>query len=156
MLDQFQVRDLPLFDVVLALETTSLKDVVAALEPSDCRAVLVLDPLGGLRGLVMRDTVLKHGQRLSDMRIGMLPTLGVVELKPEAVLQDAARVVSTAGVGALVCRRAEHEDLKVMLRDEMLNMTDWAPLVDSRTQRLASEAAAAMAPRRTPPVVIAL
>lgn len=43
MLDQFQVRDLPLFDVVLALETTSLKDVVAALEPSDCRAVLVLD-----------------------------------------------------------------------------------------------------------------
>ena len=35
-------------------------------------------------------------------------------------------------------------------------VTDWAPLVDSRTQRLASEAAAAMTPRRTPPVVIAL
>lgn len=156
MLDQFQVRDLPLFDVVLALETTTLRDVVAALEPSDCRAVLVIDPLGGLRGLVMREAVLKHAQRLSDMRIGMLPTLGVVELKPEALLHEAARVVSAAGVGALVCRRTDSEDLSVMLRDEMLNLTDWAPLVDSRTQRLASEAAAAMAPRRTPPAVIVL
>lgn len=156
MLDQFQVRDLPLFDVVLALESTPLKDIVAALEPSDCRAVLVIDAIGGLRGLVMRDTVLKHAQRLSDMRVGLLPTLGVVELKPEALLNDAARVVSTAGVGALVCRRSDSEDLKAMLRDEMLNLTDWAPLMDLRTQRLASEAGVAMTPRRTPPVVIAL
>jgi hypothetical protein len=154
MLDQFQVRDLPLFDVVLALESTPLRDVVAALEPSDCRAVLVLDAVGGLRGLVMRDTVLKHVQRLSDMRVGLLPVLGVVELKPEALLNEAARVVSAAGVGAVICRRSSVSDPQAMLRDEMLNLTDWAPLVDARSARLTS--GVPVEPRRTPPAVIAL
>ena len=156
MLDQFQVRDLPLLDVVIALESAPLKAVVAALEHGDCRAVLVLDAGGAPRGLVMRDAVLRHGERLSDLRVGMLPALGVVETRPEMMLHDAARAVSNAGVGAVVCRLGDGIDLKVMLRDEMLNLTDWAPLLDSRARRLAAEASIAMTPRSTPPAVIAL
>ncbi|MCU0696950.1 MAG: hypothetical protein MUC96_10505 [Myxococcaceae bacterium] len=140
MLDQFQVCDLPLLDVVLALESTPLRDVRVALEPSECRCVLVLEGSGGFRGLVMRDTVLRHAARLSDMRVGMLPMLGVVELAPSALLIDAARAVATAGVGALVSRVAEWTDPQVMLRDEMLNLTDWAPLLDRRARRQALEA----------------
>jgi hypothetical protein len=138
MLDQFQVGDLPLLDVVLALETTPLRDVQAALESSDCRCVLVLDSGAGLRGLVMREAVLRHAPRLSDLRVGMLPMLGVVELASSALLSDAAREVSTAGVGALVCRLEALSDPQVMLRDEMLNLTDWAPLIERRAQRQAA------------------
>lgn len=157
MLDQFQVRDLPLVDVVIALESAPLKAVVAALEHGACRAVLVLDQGGAPRGLVMRDAVLRHGERLSDLRVGLLPTLGVVETKPELMLHDAARAVSNAGVGAIVCRLGDGSDPKIMLRDEMLNLTDWAPLVDSRARRLAAEASLALSsPRATPPPVIAL
>jgi hypothetical protein len=156
MLDQFQVRDLPLLDVVLALESAPLKAVVAALEPGECRAVLVLD-LGGIpRGLVMREAVFRHCERLSDLRVGLLPSLGVVEAKSEMMLQDAARAVSNAGVGAIICRLGDGSDPKVMLRDEMLNLTDWSPLIDSRSRRLAAEASLMMSPRSTPPAVIAL
>jgi hypothetical protein len=155
MLDQFQVCDLPLLDVVLALETTPLRDVGVALESSDCRCVLVLDAGAGFRGLAMRDTVLRHAGRLSDMRVGMLPLLGVVELAPSALLIDAARAVSTAGVGALVCRLGELSDPQVMLRDEMLNLTDWSPLQERRAQRQAFDArpnaTSAQAMPATPP-----
>lgn len=142
MLDQFQVRDLPMFDVVLALETASLQAVCAALEPSTCRGVLVLEADGAPRGLVMRDSVLRHASRLSDMRVGLLPALGVVEVSSEALLEDAAKQVSTAGAGALVCR-TDSNDPQVMLRDEMLNVTDWSPLVDARAARQAAFSAAA-------------
>ncbi|MBE2249541.1 MAG: hypothetical protein IAE78_08320, partial [Myxococcus sp.] len=139
MLDQFQVRDLPLLDVVIALESAPLNAVVKALEHGDCRVVLVLDAGGVPRGLVMRDAVLRHAERLSDLRVGLLPALGVVEVSPGALLQEAAQRVSAAGVGAIVCRRDDASDLQVMLRDEMLNVTDWAPLIERRTQRLALE-----------------
>lgn len=153
MLDQFQVRDLPMFDVVLALETASLKAVHAALEPSDCRGVLVLAADGTPRGLVMRDSVLRHAGRLSDMRVGLLPALTVVEVSPDAMLQDAAKAASAAGVGAIVSRCDETCDPRVMLRDEMLNVTDWSPLVDARAARQVI----AMPHRTlTPPPVIAL
>jgi hypothetical protein len=135
MLDQFQVCDLPLLDVVLALESAPLRDVGLALDASDCRCVLVLDANGGFRGLAMRDTVLRHAGRLSDLRVGMLPLLGVVERSASELLIDAARAVSTAGVGALVCRVDEATDPQVMLRDEMLNLTDWSPLLERRAQR---------------------
>jgi len=140
MLDQFQVRDLPMLDVVIALESAPLKAVVAALEHGECRAVLVLDLAGVPRGLVMRDAVLRHVSRLSDLRVGLLPALGVVETQPDDLLHDAARAVSNAGVGALVCRCGEGRDLQVMLRDEMLNLTDWSPLVAAKARR--EEAAA--------------
>lgn len=135
MLDQFQVRDLPLLDVVIALESAPLKAVVAALEHGECRAVLVLDLAGAPRGLVMREVVLRHVSRLSDLRVGLLPAMGIVEAKPDDLLHDAARAVSNAGVGALVCRCAEGRDLQVMLRDEMLNLTDWAPLIAAKARR---------------------
>lgn len=154
MLDQFQVRDLPLFEVVLALETTPLKDVLAAFEAGESRAALVLDEAGNARGLVMRDTIVRHAPRVSDLRVGMLPLLGVVEMRPDAMLQEAAHAVSKAGVGAVVCRTSDHRDPRAMLRDEMLNLTDWAPLVDARSQRLAAQAATAMAATRTPPVIV--
>lgn len=153
MLDQFQVRDLPLVDVVVALESAPLKAVVGALEHGSCRAVLVLDLNAVPRGLVMRDAVLKHADRLSDLRVGLLPAIGVIEAAPELMLKEAARLVSAAGVGAIVCRRSPTCDLQVMFRDEMLNLTDWAPLLDARTHRIAAEAALHSRPRRTPPVI---
>lgn len=157
MLDQFQVRDLPLFDVVLALETTPLKDVLAAFEAGACRAALVLDVEGTPRGLVMRETLERHVPRVGELRVGMLPVLGIVELEPHAMLQEAAFAVSKAGVGAIVCRTGEDRDPRAMLRDEMLNLTDWSPLMDARSERLAAEAATASAMARpTPPSVILL
>lgn len=157
MLDQFQVRDLPLFDVVLALETTPLRHVVAAFSADSCRGVLVLDTEGQPRGLVMRETLERHVARVGELRVGMLPVLGVVELEPHAMLHEAAFAVSKAGVGALVCRTSERSDPRAMLRDEMLNLTDWKPLLDARTERLAAAAATASAMARpTPPSVILL
>lgn len=157
MLDQFQVRDLPLFDVVLALESTPLKDVLAALDADRCRAALVLDADGGARGLVLRETLERHVPRVAQLRVGMLPVLGVVELEPHAKLQEAAFAVSKAGVGALICRTGQYRDPRAMLRDEMLNLTDWTPLMDARSERLAAEAATASAlSRPTPPPVILL
>lgn len=135
MLDQFQVRDLPLSDVILALETAPLKAVVSAIE-AECVGVLVLDQDGTGRGLVMRDAVLKHSSRLEAMNVGLLPALGVVELDPTSTLLDAARAVSRAGVGAIVCRVTEARDPQVMLRDAMLNITDWQPLIEARSRRL--------------------
>ena len=59
----------------------------------------------------------------------------VVELDGDSTLLDAARAVSRAGVGAIVCRIDESRDPQVMLRDEMLNITDWQPLIDARSRR---------------------
>jgi hypothetical protein len=150
MLDEFQVRDLPLFDVVIALETAPLNAVVQALEDCSSRGVLVLDPHAAPRGLVLRDSVFRLAARLSlaEMRIGMLPLMGVVELSPDALLIDAARAVAAAGAGGIVCRLAELTDPMVMLRDEMLNVTDWAPLRESRSKR---ESGRVAAPALTPP-----
>jgi hypothetical protein len=174
MLDRFQVRDLPLLDVVIALESAALKAVVAALEHGECRAVLVLDLAGLPRGLVMREAVLRHASRLSDLRVGLLPAMGIVEVKPNDMLHEAAQAVSNAGAGALFCRCGEGSDLQVMLRDEMLNLTDWSPLVAAKAEREAASARhallaspnivesppappapspATMATRRVPPVI---
>lgn len=158
MLDQFQVCDLPLFDVVLCLESTPLKHACGAIEASECRAVLVVDEAGSPRGLVMRDSVTRHASRLSDMRVGLLPALGVVALAPETSLDEAARKVSAAGVGAIACRLSQAADFGVMLRDEMLNLTDWRPLLQARARRLSTGHTVVLAagPAGAPPAVIAL
>lgn len=143
MLDQFQVRDLPLRDVVLALETTPLRAISAALESQSCIGVLVLDGEGTGRGLVMRDAIERHASRLQEMHVGLLPALGVVELDGASTVLDAARAVARAGVGAIVCRVDESRDPQVMLRDEMLNITDWQPLIDARARRQAPISASA-------------
>jgi len=101
MLDQFQVRDLPLLDVVIALESAPLNAVVKALEHGDCRVVLVLDAGGVPRGLVMRDAVLRHAERLSDLRVGLLPALG----GRRGVARGVAPGGRAAGVGG---RRRRH------------------------------------------------
>lgn len=135
MLDQFQVRDLPLREVLLALESTALQHLVPILQANEVQTVLVLDPAGLPRGVVTRESVLRHTPRLPDMHVGLLPALGVVEVNAETSLSEAAAAVARAGVGAIVCRIDPQLDPVVMLRDEMLNITDWEPLIESKTRR---------------------
>ncbi len=156
MLDQFQVRDLPLREVLLALESTALQHLVPMLQTKEVETVLILDEVGTPRGVVTREAVLRHTTRLAEMRVGLLPALGVVEVSAETSLSEAAVVVARAGVGAIVCRTEPTSDPKVMLRDEMLNITDWEPLIESKTRRESGIHFAPSAPvRETPPVLTA-
>lgn len=153
MLDQFQVRDLPLREVLLALESTALQHLVPVLQTNEVETVLILDAGGTPRGVVTREAVLRHTSRLAEMRVGLLPALGVVEVSAETSLSEAAAAVARAGVGAIVCRTEPLTDPKVMLRDEMLNITDWEPLIESKTRRESGiKFAPSMSPAKTPPV----
>ncbi|MCA2979997.1 MAG: hypothetical protein INH41_07275 [Myxococcaceae bacterium] len=121
------MRDLPLLDVVVSLETTTLADVCAAFGETDCRWVLVLDVEGAARGVVARAVVERHVARLSDLRVGMLPLQGVVEVSAAATVREAVLAIAAPGVEVLVCRHPGPTDPQLVSRDAVMGQPEWAP-----------------------------
>jgi hypothetical protein len=137
MLETFEVRDLPRQRTAQVLETTPVRVVADMVRAGSLEFVVVMVPGEPLRGVVRGDAVLRVSQRTPDAPVGLLPTLGVVQVLSSTRLVDAVRLASQPHVGALLS--IEESGWWVVSRDDLMTVTSWEPLIAARDARLAAE-----------------
>lgn len=137
MLDTFEVRDLPRQKTAQVLESTPVRVVADMVRAGNLQFIVVMVPGEPLRGVVRADGVLRVSQRTPDAPVGMLPTMGVVQVLGTTRLVDAVRLASQPHVGALLS--IEESGWWLVSRDELMGFTSWEPLVAARDARLAAE-----------------
>lgn len=137
MLDTFEVRDLPRQKTAQVLESTPVRVAAEMVKAGGLQFLAVMVPGEPLRGVVRGDAILRVAQRTPDAPVGLLPTMGVVQVLANTRLVDALRLVSQPHVGALLS--IEEAGWWLVSRDELMGFTSWEPLVAARDARLAAE-----------------
>jgi signal-transduction protein with cAMP-binding, CBS, and nucleotidyltransferase domain len=137
MLETFEVRDLPRQKTAQVLESTPVRVVADMVRAGGLTFVVVMVPGEPLRGVVRGDAVLRVVQRSPEAPVGLLPTMGVLQVLSSTPLVDAVRLAGQPNIGVLLS--IEESGWWVVSRDELMSFSSWEPLVAARDARLAAE-----------------
>jgi len=134
MLETFEVRDLPRQKTAQVLESTPVRVVADMVRAGNLAYVVVMVPGEPIRGAVRGDAVLRVSQRSPEAPVGLLPTLGVLQVLGNTPLVEAVRLAGQPNVGVLLS--IEESGWWLVSRDELMSFNSWEPLVAARDARL--------------------
>jgi len=135
MLDQFQVQDVPMHSVLPLPEETPLAHALAQCLSLGPVHIAVKSGWDEIIGVVPCDTLKRLAARVPEVPLKLVPLEQVRCVPATERLSETVRNLADSDVRILLVETEDRVLLGALSRDELSEITDWAPLRKARKAR---------------------